>query len=212
MRKTWLLIGLIMIIFTAYVITSSYAKYTTEAEGTTEKDAGAWAVSINSTDVVTGNGPHTFNISNITFLPNPYIETGFMGPSSVGYFEIVIDPSGSDTAVRYDISIDSTDFVINDSIIIQSVCIMENGVEDDTEITKTTADTYTGIITLAEVNNGDTKTARVYIEWTDEGENDIGDTVVGDERDIQLDLPISVVVSQYMGETITAYQPNNGGT
>ena len=212
MRKTWLLIGLIMIIFTAYVITSSYAKYTTEAEGTAEKDAGAWAVSINSTDVVTGNGPHTFNISNITFLPNPYIETGFMGPSSVGYFEIVIDPSGSDTAVRYDISIDSTDFVINDSIRIDSVCTIENGVEDDTEIVQTTADTYTGVFTLAEVNNGDTKTARVYIIWEEEGENDIGDTVVGDGRDIQLDLPISVVVSQYMGETITAYQPNNGGT
>ena len=212
MRKTWLLIGLIMIIFTAYEITSSYAKYTAEAEGTAEEYAGAWTISINNSDIVTGNGPHTFNISNVTFLPNPYIEAGFMGPSSIGYFEIVIDPSGSDTAVRYDISIDSTDFVINDSIKIDSVCIMDNGVEDDTEITRTTADTYTGVISLAEVNNGDTKTARVYIVWTDEGENDVGDTVIGDERDIQLDLPISVVVSQYLGETITAYQENNGGT
>ena len=213
MKRMWLLAGLLMFILVLYEITMSYAKYTASASGNATESAGAWAISINNSSIVTGNTtPNTFTVNNVTYLTNPYIEPGMMGPSSVGYFDFLIDPSGSSTAVRFDISIDSTDFGINDSIQIQSACKVVNGVEDFTAITRTAADVYTGIIPLSEVNNNQTTTARVYIVWLDTGENDEEDTEVGDERDVQLDLPVSVLVSQYLGETITEYQENNGGT
>ena len=212
MKRMWLLVGSLMFIVALYEITMSYAKYTATASGNAIANAGSWAISINNSDIVNGNAtPKTFTVSNVTYLTNPYIEPGMMGPSSVGYFDFLIDPSGSSTAVRFDISIDSTDFGINDSIQIQSACKVVNGVEDPTAITRTAANVYTGVIPLSEVNNNQATTARVYIVWLDNGDNDEGDTEVGDERDVQLDLPINVVVSQYSGETITAYQENNGG-
>ena len=206
MRKTWLLIGILMIAFTIYEITTSYAKYLSEAEGTAEKNAGAWAIKINNSDIVSGSVQHTFVIGRLTLLPNQYVADGYMAPASVGFFDITIDPSGSSVAIRIDVDIDSTDLGINDAINIDSAYKVVNGTEIANSMVKTTADTYTGIMTLSEVNNNDTVSIRIYVRWSETGENDEEDTEVGDQRDLNLDLPVNVTVSQYVGETITPYQ------
>lgn len=53
MRKIWILIGICMLLFTVFQIASTYAKYTTEATATTEKQAGAWVIKVNNETIST---------------------------------------------------------------------------------------------------------------------------------------------------------------
>lgn len=206
MKKTWLLIGILMLAFTIYEIATSYAKYLSETEGTAEKSSGAWEITVNNEDIVTGSTQKTFTIGQLTFLPNQYVADGVMAPASIGFFDITINPSGTSVAIRFDVNIDSTGLGINDAIIIDSAYKVVNGVEVQNSMIKTSADTYTGTMTLAEVNSNQTTTIRVYVKWEQTGLNDEEDTEIGDQRDINLDLPVYLTVSQYSGETITAYQ------
>ena len=52
MKKTWFLVGALMLLITTYEIISSYAKYTSEATGTIEKNAGAWMIKVNDSNLV----------------------------------------------------------------------------------------------------------------------------------------------------------------
>ena len=60
-RRTWILIGICMLLFTVFQIISTYAKYTTTATATTEKQAGAWVIKVNS-DTISTARPTTGNI------------------------------------------------------------------------------------------------------------------------------------------------------
>ena len=206
MRKIWLLVGLVMIIFTGYEITISYAKYNSQAQGVAEENAGAWVITVNNTDIVTGNVQRTFVINQLTYLPNQYVADDVMAPASVGFFDIIVDPSGTSVAIRFDVNIDSTGLGINEALNIDSAYNVVNGVEIQNSMIKTTADTYTGTMSLSDVNAGNTATIRIYVKWQDTGDNDEEDTQIGDIKDVNLDLPILITVSQYMCEQIVEYQ------
>jgi len=206
MKKIWLLVGIVLLIFTGYEIAISYAKYVSQAQGVAEEGAGAWAITVNDEDIVTGNTQKTFVIDQLTYLPNQYVADNVMAPASVGFFDITINPSGSSVAIRFDINIDSTGLGINDAIYIDSAFKIVNGVEVQNSMTKTTADTYTGTMSLSDVNLNQTTTIRVYVKWEETGENDEDDTLIGDLKNVNLDLPIVITVSQYMGEQIVEYQ------
>ncbi len=51
MKKTWVLICIIMLFFSAYIIADTYAKYITGATATASKQAGAWVIEVNDTDI-----------------------------------------------------------------------------------------------------------------------------------------------------------------
>ena len=51
MKKTWIVIGIIMLAVSIYQIALTYAKYVTTATATVEKNAGAWVISVNDEDI-----------------------------------------------------------------------------------------------------------------------------------------------------------------
>ena len=207
MKKVWLLIGLIMLIFTLYEIADSYAKYVSNATATAEKQAGAWVIKINDTNIATANTVTNFTIDSLTYPSNEYVLENKIAPSSSGYFDIAIDPSGSSVAIRYDVTLDLQELDISDAINFESACVVIDGSEVSGGLTRTAENTYTGIISLTDVANDEIITARFYIQWEEEndGENDQDDTTLGLTKGVTLELPIRVVVSQYSGETITEY-------
>ena len=188
MKKIGIIISMLLVVITLYNIASSYAKYVTQASGNMEKQAGAWVIKLNNKD--------------ISILNNEYVVDGKIAPNSVGYFDISIDPAGTTTAVRFDVTLDLSDFETVDAIHFESACLIVNGEENPSGMTRTAQNTYTGIIPLSDVKQNIVTTARLYIKWED-GENDID---LGLIRDNQLDLPIEVDISQYMGEELVEYQ------
>ena len=207
MKKVYILIFLIMLLFTTYEIANSYAKYTSEASGTASKQAGAWVVEVNDEEITSSSSTKTFQIANLTYPANNYVLENKMAPTSTGYFDIEIDPTGASVAIRYDLTIDFSALSVSNAINFDSAYKVVNNVESATGIVKTGANTYSGIIPLSEVKAGTSTTLRFYVAWTDDGTgtNDDADSALGLSQDVSLALPVSVTVSQYLGETLVPY-------
>ena len=208
MKKIYILISLIMIFFMIYQVTQSYAKYTSQGIANVQQQAGAWVIEINDSDISSRNSTREFQINSLTYTSNQYVLANKIAPSTSGYFEIVIDPSGSSVAVRYDVTLDLTELDDVDAINFDSAYTVVNGVET-AGVVRTGEYTYSGTISLSDVIANNTTTARFYIAWEDDGtgQNDAEDSRLGVSREIQdLELPITVVVSQYTGETLTPYE------
>ena len=202
MKKTWIIISILLVIVTIYSIIESYAKYVSEATGSMEKQAGAWIIKVNDSDITSGNSTRTFTINNLTLLNNENVIDGKIAPNSVGYFDVSIDPTGTSTAIRFDILLDFTDLATVEAIHFESACLVVNGVENPNGLVRTARNTYTGIIPLADVKLNTVTTARLYIKWED-SQNDID---LGSIQNNQLGLPIEADISQYMGEELVEYQ------
>ncbi len=202
MKKIYILISMILIVVTLYNIADSYAKYVTQVSGSMEKQAGAWVIKVNDRDISSKTSTKTFTINNLTLLNNEYVIDGKIAPNSVGYFDISIDPTGTSTAIKFDVTLDLSDFENVEAIHFESACLVVNEEENPSGMTRTAKNTYTGIIPLSDVKQNTITTARLYIKWED-SETDID---LGLIKNNQLDLPIEVDVSQYMGEELVEYQ------
>lgn len=73
-------------------------------------------------------------------------------------------------------------------------------IENNEQLIKTGENTYTGIISLNDINNGIKHKIRVEIEWGDNEENSKNDTEIGMNH--QLEIPIIFHATQYLGEDI----------
>ena len=206
MRRTWIIIGIIMLLFTMAQIISTYAKYTTGATATVQKQAGAWVIKVNNEDITLNNGlQKTFNINGLTYPENEYVVENKLAPASSGYFDIVIDPTGSSVAIRFDVTLDVQNLNAFDSIRFTSAYRVVNGEEVSQGIVKTGTNTYSGVISLNDVRNEVASTIRFYIGWDEEetDEGDESDSELGSLKDVTTSLPVNVVVTQYLGETIS---------
>ncbi len=210
MKRTYTLLGIIMLIFTFYQIATSYAKYIAEATAVVEKQAGAWAIKVNNTDISNSNSETTFNVDNLIFPESAFVAENKLAPGANGYFEIVIDSTGSSVAVRYDVTLVVDNLNIIDSIRFTKACIVVDGEEVEEGIVKTGDNTYSGVISLEDVTNEVQTTLRFYIGWEEleNGQGDIADTELGLIKDISTNIPVDVVVTQYLGEPIEAIQEN----
>ena len=207
MKKTWILVGIIMFLFTSYQIATSYAKYTAEADATVDKQAGAWVIKINDDDISNSNAQTTFDIDELVFPENEFVVDGKLAPASSGYFDVVIDPSGSSVAVRFDVTLDASELNDYDAINFTAAYRVINGQEVSQGMVRTGSHTYSGVISLDDVENEVASTMRVYIGWEEEGddEGDEEDTQIGNIKDLSAALPVNVVVTQYSGETLEEY-------
>ena len=208
MKKTWILVGIIMFLFTSYQIATSYAKYIAEANGLAEKQAGAWVIKINDDDISNSNSQTTFDIDQLIFPENEFVVDGKLAPATSGYFDVVIDPTGSSVAVRFDVTLDVSELSDYDAINFTAAYRVVNGQEVSAGMVRTGSHTFSGVISLADVQNGVASTMRFYIGWEEEGddEGDEEDSQIGNIKDLSADLPVNVVVSQYSGETLEEYQ------
>ena len=207
MKKTWILVGIIMLLFTSYQIATSYAKYTTEADGTAQKQSGAWVIKLNDNDISNSNSETTFDIDELTFPENEFVAEGKLAPASSGYFDVIIDPTGSSVAVRFDVTLDVSGLSQYDAINFTAAYRVINGEEVSEGMVRTADHTYSGIISLNDVKNGVASTMRFYIGWEEDEseEGDEADTQLGNIKDISAQLPVNVVISQYSGEQLEEY-------
>ncbi len=209
MKKVWILSALIMLLITLYQINSTYAKYVSEAAGTVTEDIGAWIVRVNNTNIATGTANQSFTINQLTYNSNSYVKQGKIAPGLLGYFDITIDATDSSVAVIYDVTLDFSQMNLTEAMQFTRLVRVVDGVESAAGITKTGTSTYTGVIPLSDIQADKTHSVRVYLEWEDDGTgtNDEDDSAIGTVKNVQVSIPVQVKVSQYQGETITAYEP-----
>ncbi len=195
--KTMLYIGvLVLLIASIYLIKETYAVFETTGTGTADFSIGSWVINLNSIDISSGQTV-SFSINNFTYSDSSHTANGVIAPGRSGYFDLILDPGGTDVAVRYDITLDmEQEYADNITYYITTT--------DGTTI-RTGENTYSGIIDLNSIDNGDVATLRITVEWIDNGSYDETDTLLGLANNPSISIPAEINVIQYLGETLEEY-------
>ncbi len=184
--------------FLVMIFVGSYALFESQRVNTSSLAIAKWQVKVN--DNLLSGSTSTFTINNFTWSTSQYVKEGKAAPGLNGYFDIEIDPNDADTSIRYDVTFD---FSVLDSSQFEITEIKE---VDDKNIVRTGEYTYSNIILLDDIKNGETNTIRVYIEWLNDENNNEKDSELGTVLNSQVMIPVAVDVTQYVeGDTLTAY-------
>ena len=203
MKKTLKILTLVMLIITLIKIGETYAKYlATATTETLEQKVGQWVIKVNEMDIFKAEGDSVeFPLTQINNFATSNAATDKIAPGSEGYTEIVIDPTSTEVAVRYDITLELTG--VSD-LAISARLETANG---ENTLVKTGENTYTGIIALSDVQSGEKASVRCYLKWEDLNNDATNekDSTAGSTVDLNLQLKANVTVLQYLGEEITPY-------
>lgn len=197
MKKYLYMLSIMALIISLIVINNTYALLESNANATSNLGIGKWIIKLNNVDISKGYSEN-FIIDNMIDSENENIEDGYIAPGKSGYFDIVIDPSGTEVAIRYDIQINLESMNLPDNIKLSV-----NNLSNNTPI-KTDNNRYSGIISLDDINKGNNITLRLNINWdnSDDNYNDT-DTEYGMVQDNNFKIPITINLKQYLGEDIT---------
>lgn len=194
--KLWLLV-ILFFILSIYLVADSYALFETNSSGEANSTIGKWVIKISDV-LISDNQMEEFSVDNFVYETNDNIADGYIAPGRNGYFDIVLDPTGTDVAIRYDLSFDNEQ-TYGDNIKY-SVTLL-NG----EETIKTGPNTYSGIVTLDQIEQNTKITLRINLTWESERNYDHNDTILGMTENAKIRIPVGISVNQYLGETITPY-------
>ena len=195
--KRWLIIlFLISLTATLYVISNSYALFENEQEIIVNNDIGKWQILVNNESI---NSRNTFSVSNIHVTGDSNVRENYFAPGTNGYFDIIINPSGTDVSIYYEI-VCRTDRISNPQISLTKI---ENIGKPD--LINVGNYTYAGVIPLSDIKNNDITTIRFYVTWNNNDNNNEIDSLYGNSSST-FDIPMEITFRQYTGEVIS----NNG--
>ena len=188
----------ILLLFMSLALTMSlmsdtYSRYVANTTGNLEVQFAKWKLLVNNVDITDGN------TSSIELTPvmqeNSNVAENKIAPSSIGYFDIDVDPSNVELSFDYTITLDVLnedlpDLLISKYSIIDDKSIDENSITMDDVIDNKITDT---LVYNNKVDENGNKfsfspfTIRVFFEWFD-GEtatmSDEMDTLVGTSEDV----------------------------
>lgn len=198
-KKIIILVCMCSILILIYEIVHIYAIFYSEVTGNVEMKNGKWVIEINGTEISKGV-QKDFVIDQINVDQSEHVKEGKLAPGLSGNFEIQINPKNTDVSVKYEISLNEENLK-NSSLKIKSI----SETEYNNELIRTEKNTYTAIIPLEKIKQGVTNLIKVEVEWENQEENNEEDTKDGSKYQSVLEIPISVRVSQYLGEEILPY-------
>ena len=198
MKKYTMVLAPFFFLVMILIAVGTYALFESQRQNTSELEIAKWEIIVND-DLLSGSAS-TFTVNSFTWSTSQYVKEGKAAPGIDGYFDIEIDPNDSDTSIRYDVTFDFSNL---DS---DQFTITEIKEVNDKSIVRTGEYTYSNIIPLEDIEDGETDTIRVYIEWINDENNNEKDSDLGKVLNNQLMIPVSVDVTQYItGDTLTPY-------
>lgn len=201
LKKTFITLILFMILIVAYRLINTYALFYSETQGVVKQANATWRIYVNNQDI-TANSSNKFTIDSFEIDENSHVAEGKIAPGVTGNFFIIIDPKKTDVSIKYSIQLDK-EYLINDKISIVSVEEVEGG----NTLTRTDETTYTGLISLSDIKAGKTNKIKVRLSWENDEDNNQMDTTLGTLKGYTVNIPINVTATQYLGETIEEYVP-----
>jgi len=193
MRKMLFFVVLLFLCLTILEIGSTFGLFETNNSITVSNDIAKWQVKVNDSNI---NDSVHFVVDNYVVSSDSNVKEGLIAPGVSAYFDIDIDPNDTSVSIRYDISLDFAS-LNNDSIQIVSVEEL-----NDNNIVMTDESTYTGLIPITDSS---IHHIRVYIEWVNNEANNQIDSTFGLDDNVDVNIPVSINFSQYLGEEIVEY-------
>lgn len=193
----WLLV-VIMFSIAFVVFSDTLALFETDSEGVVNTDVGKWLIKVNN-ETITETVNEDIEINSFQYSSDSHVEPGYIAPGGSAYFDLVVDATECDVAVLYsiDLNLEEMDIDANIDISLQDLA--------GGQVVRTGEDVYSGIISLASINNNETRTLRVSITWTNNNAYNESDTKLGEVEDSKITIPIKFHAQQYLGETLVPY-------
>lgn len=189
--KKLFILGCLFFTILTYQVLDSYGIFESNTQSDVSSNLAKWQILLNGSNV-TGE-VNTFNINSLNWEANTGVLSGKAAPGLSAYFEIIINPTGSEVSIEYEITLDFLGLE-NDEIYLTSIKD-HNG----TPLTQIDTNKYSGIIYLADILLEEVETIRVDLIWdNDELNNEVDSEFVG-QTNPMIDIPISVKLSQYTG-------------
>lgn len=152
---------------------NTLAKYSTIVEDVPTVDIAKWNIMVNNEETIEGQ-----TLTNtIKLIPNDSQTTANnkLAPGQEGYFDIIINPEGTEVSIEYTVQVNTT--TLHPDISLTQYSILEDNITKNYENKE-----ITGNIKLTENSSALTvkekKTIRIYWEWPEtttsvptEGEN-----------------------------------------
>ena len=193
-RKLFLVIVLILCSFVLYYGSKyTYTSYESSVDAEVNSKVAGINVSINGQNIVKKN-LDSVKLDNIT-LTSTHTREGKISPGSTGTFAITLDPTGSEVAFRYDFEL------IDKSTDNSKLLTFDGFTSDNGNLIKTASNTYTGIITLDDINSN--KVINITGSFTF-NDDDIP-AITEDNGNLDDFFEIKFHAIQYNGEEIIPY-------
>ena len=190
-----LVLGIVLIVGILY----TFSLLESETTKVVQNALGQWTILVNDVDVTSESVD--FDIDTINYDTDVNVVNGKLAPGLGGYFDIAIDPSGTEVSVRYDITFDTTELDASETSLAISSIRERSG----KRIIRTGPHTYTGIITLTEIGQDKVDTIRTTISWPNVEANNDKDYELGKTEDQTVEIPVTVLLTQYTGEQVPQY-------
>lgn len=201
MKKLKNVFYIVLLLLTKYmavaVIQNSYALFETKGVALVEQDLAKWVITIN--DIGVTGTTKQFAVTNFRYTNDQYVNENKLAPGGSCYFDIVIDANDTNVSVKYTIDLDFS-IIHNYEFIDSEVIDLTNG-----DIIRTGKDQYTGVLDLKEIKEGQTKTLRVKLIWSNNEENNENDSELGLDEKANIIIPVNVNLTQYTSEEIVPY-------
>lgn len=190
----------------------TYAKYITSITSDAEVSVARWNISVNNQDISSGS-----NFSNVitpVFAGTANIAPNVIAPTAEGYFDVVLDVTGTDVSLRYEITTsDNADSAVEDLVISgysidggQRQDIVSSGEDDDEGLMVSGTIAYDSLDKEVDI--------RVYLKWNDDAASgavmdnfDDADAASVSTNKAKVDVNVRVIQLPS-----TANNNNNGGS
>ena len=195
MKRVLLLISLLMLFFTIYLTMDTYALFESNKNYDVSSDIAKFVIKVNGSEAKT----EEFVVDSIAYYENEYVIDNKIAPLVDGYFDIVVDAEDVEVSLRYDIEFDFSSLSIP-GLVISSITELGGNT-----LVLTDKDTYSGVITLADMDRSTVTTVRVSISWQNDEANNEVDSSWGMVADKVISIPVNVKLTQYLGEELPVY-------
>ena len=180
-----LILAFISLVFSFNMVKSTYAKYVTSNDKTTDVNLAKWDILVNGEYIKSSKTLSATLTPN--FVASNYTANGYLAPGTQAYFDIIVDNTYVDVDYNYVASVAPVAESNLSDLRITKVGIYEVDNHENPIVDTTKDQTITG--NQANINgywyNGVTSTKyciRVYVEWYDgtgETMDDDDDTNIG---------------------------------
>ena len=137
-----------------------------------------------------------FTLTADRFVQDENVTAGKVAPGSVWGGQLVLDPTGTDVAIKYEIEVDPSNITIDG---MHYEITLENAGK---EIRRTAENKYTGIITLSEAQAGQKEQIVCSIIWDNDDNNSTDDTNFASTFGQKIEIPLVLTCTQYLGEEL----------
>lgn len=171
-KKSFFILTIVWVIITFNLIKTTYAKYVTNLDASTNVSISCWNISVNTTDILENSD--ISNVLTLNLLENQYAKNDVIVPGSVAYFDLNINSANSN--VGFTVTVTPT--INENSTLSEDFVVLGYSIDGADTITKLSDDNASS---FSHTVSKETTSSliRVYITWEDDGTDSIEDTNLG---------------------------------